>query len=458
MKKFFSETMSKFWITIMEKLNMDNENILTDVLKELCQYFGFGCSFIYMGDNKGNFILHDYYKSYKGYDHLGDMIHLKENLSEELYQQLAQEKYVSFDMRNRHSKLDSVIAKLFRANAMVLIPVTEKETEIQALIGMVDRRGKAREGDQDVRFAYTVLSVIANHMKILLSRQRSEATMYMLESVLDHTGVDVYVADFDTHEILYANQSMADRYGGMDQLVGKKCWATIFEDEEGTCAFCPKHKLVDENKKPTEVHIWSQYNKRDDSWRRMLSSAFYWIDGRLAIVGSNVDITENKKNEEKIRYHAEYDALTGLANRHKLLLDCDDGIEKLKRENREGYLVFCDLNKFKQVNDTLGHQAGDELLKLIGQFFKENEHTSNRTYRYGGDEFIILCFDHTYEEVTALVEHFNREFKKLWKLQAGEVYCGISAGITRYPLDALTTSDLLHSADKAMYEAKLKSR
>lgn len=320
---------------------------------------------------------------------------------------------------------------------------------------MADRRGESREGEQDILFAHSMLTVIANYVKILLSRQQSEGTMQNLSSILDHTGVNVYVTDFYTNEILYANQVIAERYNGAENLIGKQCWQTLFDDQTGPCDFCPKHRLVDEYQIPVEdVYIWNNYQARTDTWYRMISSAFYWVDGRLAHVVSSVDITESKKNEEKIRRYAEYDALTGLGNRHKLLLDCDDGIERLSAEGKEGFLIFCDLNDFKRVNDTLGHQTGDELLSLIGQSFNDDPRTSGLTYRYGGDEFVILCFNHTRDEVESLKNHIIDRFSNPWRLQGQTINCGTSAGITSYPADAKTTSDLLHSADQAMYIAK----
>lgn len=445
MKNFFSERMSAFWISIMEKLNTDKREakIHSEILEELCTYFRFGCGFIYIADSKGRLLLRESYKVYSGISHVKDVICLKDKIGVKLYEELLHQKYVAFDETKKQSELDKALGAEFQGKALILVPLTEKHKKIRAMIGMVDRRGQAREGDQDIRFAYTVMSVIANYIKVLISQQESSGTMNVLMNVLDHTGVDVYVSDFYTDEILYANQSMEEQHGGRQNI---KVLTSV-----------PKDKLLDKHKSPTEVQIWNQYFEEENVWRRMLCAAFYWVDGRLAIVCSSIDITENKKNEAKIRYHVEYDMLTGLANRHKLLLDCDDGIERLKRENREGYLIFCDLNKFKDINDTLGHQVGDELLAKIGAFLAENPHTSGSAYRYGGDEFIILCFDHTKEEVDALIDSVVQRFEKPWKLSEHEVWCGTSVGITRYPQDAATTSDLLHSADMAMYQVKLAS-
>lgn len=197
-----------------------------------------------------------------------------------------------------------------------------------------------------------------------------------------------------------------------------------------------------------------------------MSTAFYWTDGRLAQVISGIDVTQSVTSLEKIRHFARYDMLTGLLNRHSLLLDCDEAIEQLKssdseqkpdgkiRTARQGCLIFCDLNKFKEVNDERGHQAGDELLQKIGEYFNRNELTKGRVYRYAGDEFVILCMDRDRGGAEAIIHSVEADFAKPWQLSDGPVQCTISTGITCYPDDAQTTSDLLHNADLAMYEEK----
>lgn len=444
----------------MEKLNTngDKKQIVAEVMKEICEYFGFGCGFVYIADHKENFNLYEAFRTYQDFEHLNESIRLRDELGDECYDAFHKDEIITVDAEKPKTKLEGKLTHLFKAQNMVLIPIIGKGNKIQAFVGMADRRSKNRQGDRDIRFAFSIMAVFANYIKIMISQWQSEGNMRTLSSVLNNTGVDVYVADFYTDDVLYVNESMAKRYGGEANIIGRKCWQVMFPGKTGRCDFCPRHRLIDENQEPTEVYIWNLHNEIDDSWRRMLSSAFYWVDGRLAIVGSNVDITNNVKNEEKIRYFAEYDTLTGLKNRHKLLLDCDDGIDRLKREGKEGYLIFCDLNKFKRVNDEMGHKAGDELLSQIGQYFQNNEKTSGRVYRYGGDEFIILCLDYTAEEANALAEQLHEDFKKPWKLQAGEVNCGTSVGITCYPRDAATTSDLLHLADLQMYEAKKRNR
>lgn len=100
----------------------------------------------------------------------------------------------------------------------------------------------------------------------------------------------------------------------------------------------------------------------------MFSAAFRWVDGRLAHVVSSADITDNKRNEALVEYLANYDSLTNLPNRRMLVKECERRIDKTQ-EGGEGYLLFFDIDGFKKINDTFGHEAGDEFLVQLGQFF-----------------------------------------------------------------------------------------
>ena len=455
MQESFSHVMSDFWMTIIEKLHNapDINAMLPEVLKSVCQYFDLGCGFILTADYQGLFSLQAAYKSSSYYDFIDRVMPLEANLGYVLYQELLEQKYVAFDKHDRKTLLESALCREFHADAMILVPINAGEVTLPAFAGMIDRRGKSRNQDQTMEFAYFITAVIADYVSTVLFRQKSEGTMTTLKRVLDNTGVDVYVIDFHSEEIIYANRSMAAPYGGVARLLGKPYWKVLLGRDQ-PFDFYPKERVVESGHRPATPYIWNYYDERDHSWKRMITSAFYWIDGRLAVSMSSVDITEAVHNEEAIRRYAEYDVLTGLLSRHKLLLDCDDGIETLKAEGREGFLVFCDLDKFKAVNDTFGHQVGDELLYTIAGYLAEQETIRDHVYRYGGDEFVFLCFNDTREEVESTIEALKEGFSRPWKLSVGEVYCGASFGITTYPQDALTTSDLLHSADMAMYKAK----
>ena len=112
---------------------------------------------------------------------------------------------------------------------------------------------------------------------------------------------DIYVNSFDSHDMLYANESMAAPYGGIEHFEGKKCWQALYKDKTGECEFCPKKHLIDENGQPTKVYSWDYQRPFDKCWFRVFSAAFAWIDGQIAHVITSVDINHQKTIEEELR-------------------------------------------------------------------------------------------------------------------------------------------------------------
>ena len=188
----------------------------------------------------------------------------------------------------------------------------------------------------------------------------------------------------------------------------------------------------------------------------MFSAAFRWVDGRLAHVVSSADITDNKRNEELIEYLANFDSLTGLPNRRKLINDCTILIDHIQNRGN-GYLLFFDLDGFKAINDNYGHDSGDEFLIQLGEFFLGIPMLKNRMYRHGGDEFVALIDGSVMKDnIRSLVNFIHERFKKPWSLKKGNVFCNTSVGVACYPEDGNTSEELIRKADHAMYEIKKK--
>ncbi len=134
--------------------------------------------------------------------------------------------------------------------------------------------------------------------------------------------------------------------------------------------------------------------------------------------------------------------------------ECERRIDKTQ-EGGEGYLLFFDIDGFKKINDTFGHEAGDEFLVQLGQFFSGIPLLHDAIYRNGGDEFIaIIDGDKTEANIRNLASFIHRRFAQPWRLKRGEVFCNVSIGVARYPEDGRTAEELLLKADQAMYKVK----
>ena len=164
--------------------------------------------------------------------------------------------------------------------------------------------------------------------------------------------------------------------------------------------------------------------------------------------------------EQKIQYLAYHDALTGLSNRCWLLEQLHQDIQVAARNDWHGALLFIDIDRFKNLNDALGHILGDELLKQVGVRLKRLMRGNDVVARLGGDEFVVLLMEQGQTEEAAifqaqtLAENIRTELSKPYQLQGYDYYVTSSIGIGLFPTGEDDSTDLLKHADTAMYRAK----
>lgn len=160
---------------------------------------------------------------------------------------------------------------------------------------------------------------------------------------------------------------------------------------------------------------------------------------------------------EQLFNRANYDALTQLPNRHLLVDRLNHGIDNASRENSQMALMFLDLDRFKVVNDNLGHQVGDDLLVHVAQKLTGVVRKADSVCRWGGDEFVILLEHlHSKEDIVPLAEQIIFTLSESIELSGNQLHISTSIGIARYPEDGRDANTLLKNADVAMYQAKEK--
>lgn len=171
------------------------------------------------------------------------------------------------------------------------------------------------------------------------------------------------------------------------------------------------------------------------------------------------DITEQHKAAETIKKQAFFDHLTSLPNRFLSLDRLSQMIHEAERNKEKTAVLFLDLDDFKKVNDSLGHQAGDQLLIEAANRLNTAVRKEDSVGRLGGDEFIVLLRALTDEQQAANVaEHLLDLFRDPFQLNQRELILTLSIGIAMYPKNGVTASDLLRNADTAMYRAKASGR
>ena len=175
----------------------------------------------------------------------------------------------------------------------------------------------------------------------------------------------------------------------------------------------------------------------------------------LGYRGVGRDITERKHGDEKIHYLANHDALTSLPNRAMFSEVLNAGLQNARRYNRAFAVLFIDLDRFKVINDTLGHEAGDKLLQEMGRRLGETVRASDLVARLGGDEFVVLIQEVTdSKQVEAVARKILAALIKPMFIREQECRVTASIGICMYPADAQDEQSLMKNADIAMYRAK----
>jgi diguanylate cyclase (GGDEF)-like protein len=171
------------------------------------------------------------------------------------------------------------------------------------------------------------------------------------------------------------------------------------------------------------------------------------------------DITERKRNDERIRHLAQHDSLTDLPNRALLKDRLQQAMSYAKRDKQRIALMFVDLDRFKPINDTLGHIVGDWLLKEAASRMRACVRESDTVARVGGDEFVVLLRTVENEtDATMVAEKIRNLMNKPFDLAQQSLEISCSIGLALYPEHAQNEDELLDYADIAMYRAKQAGR
>jgi diguanylate cyclase (GGDEF)-like protein len=460
-----AEKEKDFFVRIFRRMATGQFSSISGILEETGAFFGFYSGFVYEADHAGVFHLCEFYHA-SGEPtesfHLPDGFILEDSLDKASIADLLKQTGEIVYLKSRKNRLGRKFLELFGAQTLVMIPVLFSNRPV-AFVGLLDRRRPVRLSQKEIDDADAVLSVLAQHVETRVYRKRLELAYGTLKNVVDKTGVDIYVSDYNTGEVLFANESLAESFGGLEKVLGRPCWK-VFSGGSTRCPWCPRDKLDFstgeqesttspnvENMKPCSMDF---QRPSDGSWFHVLNAAFRWVDGRLAHVISSVNITESKKNEDLVKKLAETDGLTGLPNRRKFMEDFELSLENAKKEGRRSCLLFMDLDDFKSVNDIRGHLAGDGLLEAISSFLLKAAAKYGKAYRYGGDELVIIAEDTTGAELEAFKDVLLSHFDKGWKVDGKNLRCGVSIGAVLYPEGNEGIKELIRRADETMYEVK----
>lgn len=225
---------------------------------------------------------------------------------------------------------------------------------------------------------------------------------------------------------------------------------------------CPLARVL-ETKTATKVLHNHKFSNGDDQFVELAASPLFNENGECTgIIESARDITQHiqlthqlQDQSKQLRYQAHHDNLTALPNRALFMDRLDQTIKDAKRYKTKAALLFLDLDHFKDINDTYGHDVGDEVLKEVSFRLTKSVRENDVVSRLGGDEFTIIMKDvKNNNDITTVAKKIKSVFQEPMKINSHLLHLSTSIGISIYPDTGKVSEDLLRNADSAMYQAK----
>lgn len=298
-----------------------------------------------------------------------------------------------------------------------------------------------------------IVGVICSFMDMTQAR-KDELKLKQLARAVEQSPATVLITNAKG-EIEYGNKKLLELTGyELDEVIGKNpvmfsagetpvevykdLWTTILSGKEW-------HGILRNKKKDGTVFT-------EEMWVSVITNNAGKITNFVAV---KEDVTERQMMQQKVWKQAHYDSLTGLPNRMLFTDRLKHGITQARRNRCELALLYIDLDGFKQVNDTMSHQAGDQLLSLLGERFLECIRESDTAARMGGDEFaVILCDVQRRVIVDQVAKRILDVCRESFELEEGVANISCSIGISLYPQDGEDDDVLQRHADAAMYRVK----
>jgi diguanylate cyclase (GGDEF)-like protein/PAS domain S-box-containing protein len=284
--------------------------------------------------------------------------------------------------------------------------------------------------------------------------RRSEETY---RAVFMNTGTATMLIEADT-TISLVNQEFENLSGyTREEVEGRLRWTEFFHPEDVEWML-QHHVKRRQSPELAPRNYESRFvNRRGDTRITLLTVGM--IPNTDVSVASIEDITERKQAEEQLRHQAFHDGLTGLPNRQLLQDRLERAIEAARRDGHQIAVLLMDLDRFKDVNDALGHSAGDRLLKLVAERLKEAVRRSDTVARLGGDEFVLVANGPDGRSAGDLVaRHVLEFFSQPFDLDGRSLHVRLSVGVALFPDHGATPEMLMKNADLAMYHAKESGR
>lgn len=312
-----------------------------------------------------------------------------------------------------------------------------------------------KEGEGEVAHLSTAIHDMVIHLTQEIAQRRlAEQGLRLSAQVFEQSNEAIMITDAQG-DIVMVNRAFVEIFGYSEQeVLGKN--PRLFNSGRQNADFY----------RAFYAELTSTGQWRGEIWNKRKNGEVFpeWIGisvlcdeaGEISnYIAIYLDLTASKKEQERIAYLASYDMLTGLPNRYLLNDRLEQGLNLARRHGGKVAVMFIDLDHFKKINDILGHDVGDELLKMVAERLKSCLRRSDTLARQGGDEFVAVLGDiESEDEVTFVAEKMIGSLCGQFSIREHQLAISTSIGVSIYPDDGADTVTLLRSADMAMYRAK----
>lgn len=298
-----------------------------------------------------------------------------------------------------------------------------------------------------------------DHSTVGRAFREIETELDLLLELINQVPDQVYFKDLESR-FTRINPALAERYGldSAAEAIGKSD-ADYYTAEHAKLTRSEELEMMQQRRPVFNQLHHERWGDGSESWNVCTKMPIYSAEGVvIGIAGISHDITEHKRREADAWNKASYDGLTSLANRNFFLESLHARLLKAKHYHESFAVLLLDLDRFKEVNDTLGHSQGDTLLVQVAQRVAAQLRDTDLVGRLGGDEFAIIIEISELDDINALLMRLLKAIEQPVSLGLEQVAVSASIGVAHYPQDADSAEQLLSHADEAMYHAKEQGR
>lgn len=423
---------------LLEK-DEDIESVINDVLYEVANYLQISNAVITKVDANSEKI--EIIGEWRDSE-IVDMDINKRELARDILSFHNEESILIAEYNTSNEELKQVLEK-YKIKSLLSLPVlVGREPDIYAIFAEA-RYNRIWDSNTE-RFLFNICKLIQNMMFKRIAKNSLVSSYAALREILNNLGSGIFVIDKSTRKILFNNDIIA-KMAGKD-MVGSYCYDYHFGKYSDQCKYCMPLKRKE--------YFLETFDEKMERWYEIKYNDITWVDGREVSLCNVTDVTDKKKYQQRIEFQANNDFLTGLFNRMRCEEDLQVCVLEAISTRTQGAILFIDLDDFKHINDGLGHQYGDALLKMISVGLQQINGIERRCYRVGGDEFIIIIEPAVYDKMEEIISEVQKLFSKPWYLGDAEYYCTMSMGIVTFADNGSDVNDLIKKADIAMYDAK----